>query len=103
MVPHCLVYELVEGCQVGLALYWACGVDQGTREVQSDGQGTFKSYEAHLEIVPCAQPRYNKARTIPYSKRKAVEDELDRLVAEGTLEPVEYSDSWADLIVAVLS
>ncbi|XP_064396342.1 uncharacterized protein K02A2.6-like [Halichondria panicea] len=70
-------------------------------EIFEDGQGTFKGYEAHLEINPNAQPRYNKARTIPYSKRKGVEDELDRLVAEGTLEPVEYSD-WAAPIVAVL-
>ncbi len=60
-------------------------------EIFEDGQGAH-----HLEINPSVQPRYNKARTIPYSKRKGVEDEL---VAEGTLEPVEYSD-W--VIVAVL-
>ena len=33
--------------------------------------------------------------------RQGVEDELDRLVAEGTFEPIEYSD-WAAPIVAVL-
>ena len=33
--------------------------------------------------------------------RQGVEDELDRLVAESTLEPIEYSD-WAAPIVAVL-
>ena len=71
------------------------------REVFEDGLGTFQGFEAHLEIDPNAQPRFNKARSIPYSKRQGVEDELDRLVAEGTLEPVEYSD-WAAPIVAVL-
>ncbi len=70
------------------------------KEIFADGQGTFEGYEAHLEIDPTAPPRYNKARTILYSKRQGVEDELelDRLVAEGTLEPVEYSD-WAAPIV----
>lgn len=70
-------------------------------EVFEDGIGTFKGYEAHLEIDPNAQPRFNKARPVPYSKRQGVEDELDRLVAGGTLEPVKYSD-WAAPIVAVL-
>ena len=70
-------------------------------EVFEDGLGTFKEHEAHLEIDSNAQPRFNKARTVPYAMRQGVEDELDRLVAEGTLEPVEYSD-WAAPIVAVL-
>jgi len=70
-------------------------------EVFEDGIGTFKGYEAHLEIDPNAQPRCNKARPVPYSKRQGVEDELDHLVAEGTQEPVKYSD-WAAPIVAVL-
>ena len=62
------------------------------REVFEDGLGIFQGLEAHLEIDPIAQPRFNKARSIPYFKRQGGEDELDRLVAEGTLEPVEYSN-----------
>ena len=50
---------------------------------------------------PDAQPRFFKARTVPYAMRQGVEEELARLVKEGTVEPVEYSD-WSTLIVAIL-
>ena len=70
-------------------------------EVFEDGLGTFRDYEARLEIDPQAQPRFNKARSVPYAMKKGIEEELDRLVAEGTLQPVDYSD-WAAPIVAVL-
>ena len=46
-------------------------------------------------------PRFCKARTLPYSMRHKVEEELNRLVMEGTLEPVDYSN-WAAPIVAVV-
>ena len=65
-----------------------------------EGLGEFNDYEVQLEVDPNAQPRFSKARTVPYAMRQSVEDEIDRLVAEGTLEPVEYSD-WAVPIVAV--
>ena len=50
---------------------------------------------------PGATLRFCKARTVPYAMREKVEEELNRLVAEGTLEPVDYSD-WAAPIVAVM-
>ena len=70
-------------------------------EIFQEGLGTFKDCEATIEVDPDAVPQFCKARTLPYSMRQQVEDELDRLVAEGTLEPVDYSD-WAAPIVAVL-
>ena len=65
------------------------------------GLGNMKGFEATLEVDPEAIPRFCKARTVPYSMRDKVEDELNRLVKEGILEPVDYSD-WAAPIVAVL-
>ena len=55
------------------------------------------------ELFPShAQPlQFFKARTVPYSMRVGVEEELKRLVKEGTLEPIEHSD-WAAPIVPVL-
>ena len=70
-------------------------------EIFQERLGTFKGYEAKIEVDPNATPRFNKARTIPYAMREKVSEELDRLVAEGTLEPVDYAE-WAAPIVAVM-
>ena len=52
-------------------------------------------------VSPEATPRFYKARTLPYSMRQKVEEELTRLKEEGALEPVDYSD-WAAPIVALV-
>ena len=52
-------------------------------------------------IDPKATPRFCKARPIPYAFKAKVEEELERLVGEGTLEPVQFAD-WAAPIVPVL-
>lgn len=70
-------------------------------QVFQGGLGVYKGFNAKLEVDAAATPRFCKARTLPYSMRQGVEEELARLVKEGTLEPVEYSD-WAAPIVAVL-
>ncbi len=70
-------------------------------ELFQEHLGTFKDYKAKIEVDPGVTPRFCKARMVPYAMREKVEEELDRLVAEGTLEPVDYSD-WAAPIVAVM-
>jgi len=70
-------------------------------EVFQVGLGTMKGYQAKIEVEPSAKPHYAKARSVPYALRQKVEEELDRLVAEGILEPIEYSD-WAASIIAVV-
>ena len=77
------------------------GLQEVLHKYQSIFQGNMKGFEATLEVDPEAIPRFCKARTVPYSMRVKVEDELNRLVKEGILEPVDYSD-WAAPIVAVL-
>ena len=65
------------------------------------GLGTVTGFTAKITVDPNATPKYCKARAVPYFYREKVEKELDRLVEEGTLEPVEFSE-WAAPIVAVL-
>ena len=65
------------------------------------GLGTLKDFKARIYVDPEVKPQYCKARSIPYAMRQMVEDELARLVKEGTLEPVQFA-SWAAPIVPVL-
>ena len=58
-------------------------------------------YQARTLVEPDATPRFSKARSVPYAYWELVEKELDHLVSEGILEPVEFSE-WASPIVPVL-
>ena len=63
--------------------------------------GTLKGYKAQIFVDEDAQPRFCKARPVPYAMKKKVEEELERLEAEGIIEPIQFAD-WAAPIVAVL-
>ena len=39
-----------------------------------------RDFKVHFEVDQNAMPRFYKARTLPYSKRKGVEEELARLM-----------------------
>ena len=70
-------------------------------KVFEEGLGTLTGFQAKIVVDPSAQPKFCKARTVPYFLRDRVEKELNRLVDEGTLETVEVSD-WASPIISVL-
>ena len=69
--------------------------------VFQEGIGTLTGFKAKIIVDPSAPPKYCKPRSVPYFLRDKVEKELNRLVAEGTLEPVEVAE-WASPIVSVL-
>ena len=54
-----------------------------------------------IRVDPSAPPKFCKARSVPHALRAKVDQVLDRLVAEGILEPVQYAE-WAAPIVPVL-
>ena len=76
-------------------------VQEKHKAVFEEGLGTLKGFEAELQVDPKAQPKYCKARSVPYSMKVLVEEELDRLEKEGTIEPIAFSE-WAAPIVPVL-
>ena len=56
------------------------------------GLGTLQGYEAKIYVDPAAQPKYCKARSVPYAMRVKVKEELERLVSEGIIKPVQFAD-----------
>ncbi|XP_018403039.1 PREDICTED: uncharacterized protein K02A2.6-like [Cyphomyrmex costatus] len=62
------------------------------------GRYTKKKFKLHLKEG--VSPVFCKPRPVPSALRAKVENEIDRLVKEGILEAVEYSD-WATPIVPV--
>ena len=62
--------------------------------------GKVKGMKASLTLKENAQPKFCRARPVPYALKERVEKELDRLESEGIIQKVDHSD-WATPIVAV--
>ena len=71
------------------------------QEVFAEGLGTVKDVKAAIHVEPDATPRFYKARSLPLSLKKKVEQELERLQQQGVIEPVQLSD-WAAPVVPVI-
>nr|XP_029711531.1 uncharacterized protein K02A2.6-like [Aedes albopictus] len=69
-------------------------------KVFDDSIGKICSVQASLPLKNNARPVFLKARKIPFNLQKTVEDELDKLEAEGVLTKVNQSN-WATPIVPV--
>ena len=67
----------------------------------SPGVGAIKDVKVHLTLKPNAVPKFFKARPVPYALREKVDEELDRLLDKGIIEPVKTS-VWAAPVVPVL-
>nr|XP_037289311.1 uncharacterized protein LOC119182676 [Rhipicephalus microplus] len=63
--------------------------------------GCCKGPPVKLYLKESAQPRFLKARTVPYSMRAQVSAEIDRLVEVGVLSPVSVAE-WATPVVPVV-
>ena len=62
--------------------------------------GLLKGEKAKIYLHKNAVPKFCKARPVPYALKQKVENELDRMINSGILEPVEISD-WASPVVPV--
>ncbi|ETW98967.1 MAG: hypothetical protein ETSY2_41820 [Candidatus Entotheonella gemina] len=67
----------------------------------SDELGTIRGVTAKLHVSPGAKPRFYRPRSIPYALRSRVDQALQKLVSEGIVEPIQFSE-WAAPIVPVV-
>ena len=70
-------------------------------ELFKDELRCITDVEAKFQIDDSVEPRFLKARPVPYHLRDCVNDELSRLEREGILERVDSSD-WACPIVPIV-
>ena len=70
-------------------------------EVFKGELGKVRGVKARIHVNPQTSPIFHKARPVPYSLKSKIEAELDRLLDQGIIEPVRFSD-WATPIVPVL-
>ena len=63
--------------------------------------GLVKNHPATLLYDDKAEPKFYKARPVPYAMKNKVDAELERLEKEGIIEPVKTSN-WAAPIVPIL-
>nr|XP_034833643.1 uncharacterized protein K02A2.6-like [Maniola hyperantus] len=70
-------------------------------DIFRDGLGTFTGDPITIHLKPDATPRFLKARPVPYAIKAKVEKEIDRLVAEGVLRPLSFSE-WATPVVPII-
>ena len=62
------------------------------------GLGRMKGIKARIALRSDSTPRFWKARPVAFARKKAVEQELDRLESEDVIERVQHSE-WAAPIV----
>ena len=70
------------------------GVLERTKDVFNWELGDLEEFQATIYVDPKATPRFCKARAVSYAMRTKVDDELDCLVNERILEPLEHAE-WA--------
>lgn len=107
--PNLMGRDLIHTFRVSLSNVYnvACNTEGQLEEVLTkysevfNGElGTIKGYKAKLHVDPAAQPKFFKARTVPYAMKSLVEAELIRLEKEGIISPIQFSQ-WAAPIVPV--
>ena len=66
--------------------------------VFQEGLGLLKGFKARIYVEQDAKPKYFKACSVHYSLKAKIEAQLDKLVKEGVIKPVQHAE-WAASIL----
>ena len=104
--PNLLGRDSLEKLQLDWTVVFRVSQDSDTildnyPDLFKQGLGTWNHGSVKLAVDCKAKPCFLKARSVPYALQAKVEAELDRLVTEKIIQPVEFSE-WAAPIVPVL-
>ncbi|CAK1578403.1 unnamed protein product [Parnassius mnemosyne] len=66
-----------------------------------EGLGTYRGNPVNIQIKPNTVPKFLKARPVPFALKERIEKEIDRLVGEGVLRPISFSE-WATPVVPIV-
>ena len=61
--------------------------------------GTIKGIKAKVNIEINSQPKFMKARGVPFAMKKAVKAEIDRMEKDGILKSVPYSERASPIVI----
>ena len=70
-------------------------------EVFTEKLGCLKDFKVKIPVPEGVEPKFCRARRLPYAMTSRVDDDLDRIEKQGVWKRVEYSQ-WAAPIVVVL-
>ncbi|UYV73340.1 K02A2.6-like [Cordylochernes scorpioides] len=99
----CLPAKFLKFSDINLVQDTTCSflVNKFTEVFDTTNVGVIKDHKAHLILKKDANPRFFRARNVPYIIRNAIEKELENLEAQGVIKKIERSD-WATPIVPIM-
>ena len=71
---------------------YAAEPPQSLEAVKVTNKSMVKGVTAKIHVDPQACPRFCKPRSVPFAMKQKVEEELERLLKEGIIEPVQFSE-----------
>ncbi|UYV63777.1 K02A2.6-like [Cordylochernes scorpioides] len=99
----CLPAKFLKFSDINLVHETTCStlVNKFAEVFGTSNVGVIKDHNAHLILRKDANPRFFRARNVPYVMRNAIEKELGNLEAQGVITKIERSD-WATPIVPIM-
>ena len=64
------------------------------------GTGALKNFEFTIQIDPSVQPCVQKPRSLPFLMKKQVETEIQKLLDQNFIGPVNSSSEWVSPLVS---